>query len=129
MSDLFMDHGAVVELKHRPPLHRIDRGKGLRALLHRAEIDLLGRHCNALLGQENAHPARIGGASAVVEFHCAQLPVPLSLCSSSAYWGNLTWHVRLRQHAEWRAHDADPAKSVKPRPRRKRMLAADTANP
>ena len=76
-GDRLRDHGAVVEHERRHPLHRIDRGIGLGALRHCPEIDLLGRDLDALLGQKYAHPPRIGGAAAIVEFHRDRLSIPL----------------------------------------------------
>ena len=68
-GDRLSDYGAIVELQRGHPLHRIDRRKRIAALLKLAEVNLLGRNRNALLGQEHANAARIGGAATVIELH------------------------------------------------------------
>jgi hypothetical protein len=68
-GDRFGDRGSVVENKRGEPLHRIDGGVSLTSVLQRADVDLFGRNANALLGQKYPHPARIGGAAAVIKFH------------------------------------------------------------
>src|SRR3984893_17530514 len=68
-GDRFSDYSAVVEHQRRPPLHRMYGGIGIAALLQLPEIDLFGRNRDALLGQEDAHAARVRGAAAIVEFH------------------------------------------------------------
>src|SRR4029077_9636524 len=75
-GDRLGDHGAVVEDERRPPLHRIDRRIGVAALRQLPEIDLFGGDRDALLGQEDAHAARVGGAAAIVEFHRKHPPYP-----------------------------------------------------
>ena len=70
----FGDHGAVVENQRRHALHRIDRGEGVALLLQRAEIDLLGRNRDSLLGEEDTHPPRIGSTAAIIELHLNFLP-------------------------------------------------------
>jgi hypothetical protein len=71
--DRLGDHGAVVEDERRHPLHRIDRRVGGALVLQRADVDLLHRDLDTLLGEKDAHPARVWRTAAVIEFH-GELP-------------------------------------------------------
>src|ERR1700683_3183396 len=71
--DRLRNHGAVIKYQRRHPLHRIDRGVSLRALLQFSEIDLFARNLDALLAEENAYPPRIGRSAEVVKLHCSTL--------------------------------------------------------
>ena len=91
-GDRFGDHGAVVEHKRRKPLHRIDCGESFGAMLLRANVDLLGRNLDALLGEEDAHPPRVGRAAAVVELHSRPHSYPVD-------GATLSRPIRCCQHA------------------------------
>src|SRR5713226_1340092 len=64
------DTGAVVEFEHWYARHRVFLAKFGLAVDRLPNIDIFVRHLDTLLGEENAHPARIGGGRAVVNFHC-----------------------------------------------------------
>src|SRR5262245_17007041 len=78
--DRLRDHRAVIEDQRRHPHDRIDRGEGVRFLLHGAEIDRLDRHLDPLLRQKYPRAPRIGRAPPVVKLHAS---VP---CSAPAGW-------------------------------------------
>jgi hypothetical protein len=68
-GDDFADHRPVVEDQGRHGALGID-GKEFRLELGTGhQVDLLHRHLDAFFGQENAHPARIGGRREIVELH------------------------------------------------------------
>ena len=65
----FVDHRAVVQHQGGQHAARVD-GAELRAeVLARRDVHLHGFDLDALLGQENAHPARVRRHLEVVEFH------------------------------------------------------------
>ena len=67
--DRLGDAGAVVELEHRQPAHRIDLEEFGLAVFGRRYIHLLQRNRDSLFGQEDAHAARIWSLSIFVDFH------------------------------------------------------------
>jgi hypothetical protein len=68
--DRLRDAGAVVELEQRRAAERVlvDVGR-LPVLACRPDVDLHGRHREALLGEEDPHAARIRRHLRVVELH------------------------------------------------------------
>lgn len=68
-GDRFADDGSVVEHEDGRALERIECGEFGRALFERAEVDLLDRQAQSLLGQVDQHAPRIGRARGAVEPH------------------------------------------------------------
>jgi hypothetical protein len=60
---------AIVEDQRGYPLQGIDRGEGRRLVRERAEVDLLGRYCDALFSQKYPHPSWVWCPSPVEELH------------------------------------------------------------
>ena len=67
----FGDDGAVVEHQAGMRCSGLIAGVFRRLVLHGHHVDLLGRHLDALFGQEYAGAARIRRHFAVVELHFA----------------------------------------------------------
>ena len=74
--DRFGDDRAVVELERRHALQRVDRGIGGDLCASLPEIDLLGRHRDALFGQEHLDPPGIGRPAAVIKLHLSSFVNP-----------------------------------------------------
>ncbi len=60
---------AVVENKRWHSLQRIDRRIFWSLVLHRHNVDLLGRNSNSLLGQKNSRAPRIWRQPTVIKLH------------------------------------------------------------
>ncbi len=58
---------------HRQALERVARAHRFLPMLQRAHVHRHQRHLNALLGEEYPHPARVGRAAHVVQFHSVRL--------------------------------------------------------
>jgi hypothetical protein len=62
----FGDHFAVVELKRRYGLERIENREGRRLVLQAGQIHVDGRHRHSLFRQEDAHAPGIGRKFGIV---------------------------------------------------------------
>jgi hypothetical protein len=68
-GDGFGQDRAIVQFENRQPLQRIAAAHFGAAVLERAHVDRHNRHVDSFLGQKDAHPARVGRAAAVEQFH------------------------------------------------------------
>ena len=83
-GDGFRQDRSVVQFEDRQSLQGIATGYLRAAMPHRTHVHRLERHIDALLGQKNAYPARIGRLASVEQFQpISPIPAPIDAIVSS----------------------------------------------